>query len=485
MTPSSGPVLVWFRRDLRLSDHAALSAAAETGLEVLPFFIQDDDDLEDWHTGAASKWWLHASLESLQRDLSQQDLRLILRRGRASYVIASLVKATGASMVVWNRCYDPSTLDRDAKIKNSLRQSGCKAESFQGSVLFEPWEVRTSTDSPYRVFTPFWRACRQRSVAPALEQPRQIESFSGEWPQSDDLDSWKLQPSKPDWATGLRETWEVGENCAHERLGQFLDTAAASYKQDRDLPGLDGTSMLSPHLHFGEISPRQIWHAVDAREPNEGSETFLKEVGWREFCHQLLFHNPALPDKNLRAEFDAMPWRDDPESLALWQTGQTGYPLIDAGMRQLWQTGWMHNRVRMVVASFLSKHLLIDWRHGERWFWDTLVDADLANNSAGWQWVAGCGADAAPFFRIFNPMTQSRKFDAKGTYIRTWVPELAALSDRDIHEPWSASPAELLAAGVKLGETYPEPCVDHGAARQRALDAYKAHVSTSDNGSKD
>jgi deoxyribodipyrimidine photo-lyase len=482
VTSSDGPVLVWFRRDLRLSDHPALAHAVDTGLDVIPVFILDDDDLEDWCPGAASRWWLHASLEALQRDLASLGSRLTLRRGQVHSVIASLVESTKASGVVWNRCYDPSTLERDATLKKSLHLAGCMAESFQGSVLFEPWEIRTGSDSPYRVFTPFWRACRQKSVAVSVEMPNQLRSVAGKLPGSDDLGSWNLQPSKPDWAGGLLETWQVGESAARERLVAFLDVAGISYKQDRDLPGIDGTSMLSPHLHFGEISPRQVWHAVEAQELNEGVETFLKEVGWREFCHQLLFHNPTLPDKNLKAEFDAMPWRDDPEGQARWQQGQTGYPLIDAGMRQLWQTGWMHNRVRMVVASFLTKHLLIDWRHGERWFWDTLVDADLASNSAGWQWVAGCGADAAPFFRIFNPMTQSRKFDASGAYIRTWVPELAALSDHEIHEPWSAPPAELLAAGVELGVTYPEPCVDHAAARQRALDAYKENVSSNKSG---
>ena len=477
-----GPVLVWFRRDLRLSDNPALAHAVETELDVIPLYILDDDDLEIWRPGAASRWWLHGSLESLQRDLEKLGAKLILRRGSAHSVITSIVDATKASLVLWNRCYDPGALERDSALKTALRETGCKAQSFQGSILFEPWEVRTGSDSPYRVFTPFWRSCRQRSVAAALEEPKQLSPYSETLPRSDALKSWGLQPSRPDWAGGLREAWQVGEAAAQAGLAGFIDDAASSYKQDRDMPGVDGTSMLSPHLHFGEISPRMIWHAIEAQEPNDGMETFLKEVGWREFCHQLLFHNPTLPNRNLKTEFDAMPWRDDDEGLRRWRTGQTGYPLIDAGMRQLWQTGWMHNRVRMVVASFLTKHLLIDWRDGERWFWDTLVDADLASNSAGWQWVAGCGADAAPFFRIFNPMTQSRKFDPKGAYIRTWVPEIASLSDHDVHEPWSASPAELLAAGVELGVSYPKPWVEHAFARQRALNAYKEHVSSSNNG---
>jgi deoxyribodipyrimidine photo-lyase len=474
---SERPVLVWFRRDLRLADNPALDWAARSGRPVVPVFVLDDEDHDDWLPGAASRWWLHGSLQALHVDLRDIGSGLTLRQGQAKKVITDLAVTLDVAAVVWNRMYDPGTVERDASIKNALLERGLEAKSFQAALLFEPWDIRTKTGVPYRVFTPFWRLCRQLSVPPCSARPEHLRSVDDPLPFSESLHSWLLLPSGPDWAGGLQEQWVPGERAALRRLEAFLSGALRVYANDRDRPDRDGTSMLSPHLHFGEISPRQIWHAIQAREPGDGEETFLKEVGWREFCHQLLFNNPTLPDANLQVAFDAMPWRNDAAALERWQHGKTGYPIVDAGMRQLWQTGWMHNRVRMIVASFLTKHLLIDWRCGERWFWDTLVDADLANNSAGWQWVAGSGADASPFFRIFNPMAQSRKFDPSGAYLRRWLPELKDLSDDAIHEPWTATREDLERAGVNLGSNYPEPMVDHKSARERALEAYKTHVS--------
>ncbi|MGY9016449.1 MAG: cryptochrome/photolyase family protein, partial [Rhodospirillales bacterium] len=361
-----------------------------------------------------------------------------------------------------------------------LKDKGIEARSFNATLLREPWEVNTQKGCPYKVFTPFWRALRalgepiQPKLAPVRIQAPSI------FPQSDELKAWGLLPTAPDWAGSLRNTWKPGEEAALSRLGDFIDSAVFDYQDKRNLPGVSGTSRLSPHLHFGEISPRQIWTAVVSSalartgNPMPGSvETYLSEIAWREFSYHLLFHFPELPSEPIRNEFAYFQWRDDPEGLSAWKRGLTGFPIVDAGMRQLWATGWMHNRVRMIVASFLVKDLLIDWRIGGEWFWDTLVDADLASNSASWQWVAGCGADAAPYFRVFNPILQGAKFDPNGAYVREWVPELAKLSDRLIHAPWTAKPIELADAGIELGLDYPSPIVDHAIARVRALERYK------------
>ena len=455
----TNPTIVWFRQDLRLSDNPALHAAA--GQPLVCLYVLDDETPGDWAMGGASRWWLHHSLTALDAKLKAKGGTLILRRGKAEEIVPAIAEETGAQSVTWNRCYEPFAVARDTAIKKTLTGSGITVESFKGALLHEPWEIRTKGGHPFRVFTPFWNAMRQAAdIEKPHQAPHRMHFHDGV--QSDRLADWQLLPTKPDWAKGF--DWTPGEEQAHTALYDFLDHIAG-YKQARDRPDQDGTSWLSPHLHWGEISPRQIWHAVRARPQNEGAETFLKELGWREFCAQLLYHNPDLPAQPLDERFRKFPWRRSEKDLRAWQRGMTGIPIVDAGMRQLWQTGWMHNRVRMIVASLLIKHLGIHWRRGQEWFWDTLVDADLGSNAANWQWVAGCGADAAPYFRIFNPVLQGQKFDPKGDYVRRFVPELAGLSDRHIHKPWTAPtpPAD-----------YPAPIVDLGEGRARALDAFQA-----------
>ncbi len=465
------PVLVWFRRDLRLVDNPALAWAAGTGQPVVPFFVLDEE-AGDTALGGASRWWLHGSLKALAKALEEQGSRLVLRGGRAEAAVAALIAETGCSAVVWNRLYEPEAVARDRRIKVECRNCGVEARSFNAALLIEPWDIRTGGGSGYRVFTPFWRRCLEHGFeapgggVPHLPAPRT-------WPASDRLEDWGLRPRTPDWAAGLRETWRPGEAAARERLDRFLRGAVGRYGEGRDRPGGPGTSMLSPHLRFGEIGPRQVAAAIGSMEPGAGSDAFLRELGWREFAHHLLFHNPDMERENMRPAFDRMAWRDDPAGLERWQRGRTGYPLVDAGMRELWTTGWMHNRVRMVAASFLTRHLLIDWRAGAAWFVDTLVDGDRASNSAGWQWVAGSGVDAAPYYRIFNPVAQSRRFDGEGRYLRRWLPELAALPDAYVHAPWTAPTEVLEDAGVSLGETWPTPIVDHAVARARALEAWR------------
>ncbi len=467
------PILAWFRRDLRLTDNPAWSWAVGTGRPVVPVFVLDEEEGEQ-PIGGASRWWLHGSLQALDRALRGQGSRLILRRGAAGRAITDLVHEVGASRVVWNRLYEPAITQRDAEIEERCAEAGPETRTFPASLLFEPEEIRSGTGQPYRVFTPFWRKCVAHGFTRPVAMPPRPAAPAA-WPRSDDLESWELRCYEPDWAAGFREVWQPGEEGARKRLRAFLASAAEQYDQDRDRPGIEATSRLSPHLHFGEIGPRQA-AAAAAALPRRPREAFLRELGWREFSHQLLFHNPEMGIRNLRPEFDRMPWRDAPNDLRRWQRGGTGYPIVDAGMRELWITGWMHNRVRMLVASFLTKHLLIDWRRGADWFWDTLVDADWANNSCGWQWTAGSGADAAPYFRVFNPVAQSRRHDEAGAYLRKWLPELRRLPDRAIHAPWLAPEAVLDGSGVRLGETYPLPLVDHDVARERALDAWRTHV---------
>jgi deoxyribodipyrimidine photo-lyase len=455
------PIIVWFRQDLRLGDNPALAFAVKSGQPIVCLFVLDDATPGDWKWGGASRWWLHHSLTALDASLKKQDGRLVLRQGEAAKIVKTLVKETGADTVVWNRCYEPHAVARDKTLKAELREDGIAVQSFNGALLREPWELTTkSGGKPFRVFTPFWNALRAKGdIDKPHPAPRKMIFHHGI--KSEALEDWKLLPKKPDWSKGF--DWTPGEKAAHDALYDFLDDAAA-YKTARDLPGRDGTSRLSPHLHWGEISPRQFWHAARTRGHGEGSETFLKELGWREFCAQLLFHNPALPSKPLDERFADFPWRRGDKDFHAWTRGQTGIPIVDAGMRQLWQTGWMHNRVRMIAASFLIKHLGIHWKRGAEWFWDCLVDADLANNSANWQWVAGCGADAAPFFRIFNPVLQGEKFDPEGAYVRRFVSELKDVPDKFIHRPWEAPapPAK-----------YPVPIVDLAVGRDRALAAFK------------
>ncbi|WP_428659559.1 cryptochrome/photolyase family protein [Reyranella sp.] len=458
--------IVWFRNDLRLADNPALIAGLGSGRPVIPVFVLDEETPGIRRHGAASRWWLHHSLRALDASLRLLGSRLILRRGAAEHVIGELARECDASAVYWSRAYDPGTRNRDARIKQTFEKRGIAADGLKANLLFEPWEVKTSSGGPYRVFSAFWRACRtMRAPAAPLPAPRTLPA-PGLWPSSDDLAAWRLLPTAPDWAGGLGATWTPGEAAAITRLADFLDDALVHYRQGRDVPSTKATSRLSPHLAFGEISPRQIWRAAATRGHSAPSEKFLAELGWREFGYGLLFQSDDLAQRNFRPEFDGFPWLDGDEALEAWRQGRTGYPIVDAGMRELWTTGWMHNRVRMITASFLTKDLLIDWRIGERWFWDTLVDADPASNPMNWQWVAGCGADAAPYFRIFNPTLQGEKFDPNGDYVRRWVPELASLPAETIHRPWAADQAIP-------PEIYPAPIIDHAAARQRALQALR------------
>jgi deoxyribodipyrimidine photo-lyase len=474
-TDGSDAVLLWFRHDLRLADHAALHAAIATGRKVLPVFVLDDAAAEAWAPGGASRWWLHHSLTALQKSLQALGVPLVLRRGRALEEIPRLAREAGAAAVHVGAAVEPWARQTDRALAEALHADGVALHRHRTTMLFNPDQIRTQTGGVYGVYTPFSRACfAAGGPKPPLAPPAKIAGAAPT--KSDRLDDWGLLPETPDWAGGLRAVWTPGEAGAQARLRAFLKDGLARYDARRNLPGVDGTSMLSPHLHFGELSGPTAWHAAvgEAQDRGKGLETFLRELLWREFSIYLLWHHPDLPEAPLRAEFARMPWRDDAAGLRAWQRGQTGVPIVDAGMRQLWQTGWMHNRVRMVTASFLVKHLLIPWQAGEAWFWDTLVDADLAANSASWQWVSGSGADAAPYFRVFNPVLQGRKFDADGDYVRRHVPELAKLDAAHIHAPWEAPEPVLQAAGVVLGKTYPRPIVDLAEGRARALAAYAA-----------
>ncbi|HVZ63246.1 MAG TPA: deoxyribodipyrimidine photo-lyase [Lacunisphaera sp.] len=471
--------IVWFRQDLRLNDNPALAAAMKRGEAVVPLFVWDEPGAADERPGAASRWWLHHSLVSLDAALRERGSRLIIAREPAANTLERLVRESGATAVHWNRCYEPGAIARDTKIKAQLKAAGVEALSFNSALLHEPHEVRNKSGHPFRVFTPFWRHCLSRPKAGPVKLPAGPVTAPARWPASRTLDELELLP-RLSWADGLASTWQPGEAAAQKRLKNFVDGAMAGYATERDRPAVDGTSALSPHLHFGEIGPRQVWSAVRALSDdsgvfplNTGVQIFLTELGWREFAHHVLFHFPETVRRPMRPEFEAFPWRRNPAELRAWQRGRTGYPIVDAGMRQLWATGWMHNRVRMIVASFLVKHLRLRWQDGAAWFWDTLVDADLANNTLGWQWTAGCGADAAPFFRIFNPILQGAKFDPAGDYVRRWVPELANLSAKHVHRPWEAPGEILQAAGVRLGADYPQPMVDHAEARATAMAGFR------------
>ncbi|WP_298914365.1 deoxyribodipyrimidine photo-lyase [uncultured Algimonas sp.] len=468
MTDTS-PSIVWFRDDRRLSDHPALHAAVERGGPLVLLFVLEDD--ADRVHGGARGVWLHHSLAALAADIEDRGGRLALRRGPAADVIDALVEETGAGALFFNRRYHEPDRKREAAIQERLRERGLSVESFKGNLLVEPWEVETKSGTPYRVFTPFWRRAKEgMDVGEPLPAPDRLDSVGGNL-GSDDLDDWELLPTDPDWGSKMMDHHTPGEAGAKARLADFLDGPIEDYAKGRDRPDKDLTSKLSPHFAHGEISPRAVW---DACKDNEyTSRKFLTEIGWREFSYTLLYYNPQLATRNFADGYDAMAWDHDEQAFEAWTKGRTGYPFVDAGMRQLWATGWMHNRVRMVVASFLIKHLMIDWRDGEDWFWDTLLEADLASNAASWQWVAGTGADAAPYFRVFNPFGQGEKFDPNGDYVRRWVPELKDLPDAYIHQPWMAPEDVLADAGVSLGETYPEPIVEHGAARERVLAAYK------------
>jgi deoxyribodipyrimidine photo-lyase len=469
-------VIIWLRRDLRLADNPALHLALARGEHPVPLYIHAPTEEHPWAPGAASRWWLHQSLASLDRRLQALGSGLILGDGDSLECLRATARAVGAKAIYWNRLYDPALVARDARIKQALRGDGLRCESLKAHVLFEPWELATGTREPYRVFTAFWR-----KAAPGLGHEAPLPAPTSLPPLPDGLSSLPLDAlgllPRIAWDSGLAAAWEVGEPAALARLERFIDRALAGYARGRDLPGVAGTSGLSPHLHLGEISPCQVLETLARRVPwglAGVAEPFVRELGWREFAHHLLYHFPRTPDEPLDRRFTAFPWRTEGADvlLAAWQRGRTGIPLVDAGMGELWHTGWMHNRVRMVVAALLTKHLRLPWQAGARWFWDTLVDADLAANTLGWQWSAGCGADAAPYFRVFNPVRQGERFDSKGDYVRRWCPELATLPDRWVHQPWTAPASLLRAAGVDLGHSYPAPVVDLAESRREALTAW-------------
>lgn len=479
----TAPAIVWFRDDLRLADNPALYAAA--GRPVIALFVQDEESDGLRPLGGAARWWLHGALGALDEALRARGGRLLILHGAAAATIERLAVEIGAGAVYWNRRYGPAERRVDAGVKSALKSRGIAAQSFNGQLLREPWTVATQSGAPYRIFTAYWRAARkQDDPLRPLAAPDALDFHPV--PQraaahAIDLADLALEPLAPDWAAGLRAVWRRGEAAGRSRLEDFLSSGLSNYAAARDRMGVAGTSLLSPYLRFGNLSARQVWHAATAvslaqaeRIDGRHLDTFLAELGWREFWYHLLYHEPDLAQRNLRPAFDAMPWRHDPQGLHAWQHGLTGYPIVDAGMRQLWTTGWMHNRVRMIAASFLVKDLLIDWRAGEAWFWDTLVDADPASNPGNWQWVTGSGTDAAPYFRIFNPTLQGEKFDPEGDYVRRWIPELAHLPASLIHRPWTAG-AEPLAGAVASGaKPHPPPIVEHDAAGRRALEAWRA-----------
>lgn len=470
------PAIVWFREDLRLMDNPALLAATCSGKPLVLLYIHDEQSKGLRQHGGASKWWLDKSLRALAQDIEDMGCQLTLRSGKARSVLDDIVEETGAAAVFWNRRYEKAERELDTKIKERLKDRGIEVNSCNARLLNEPWKIQTGSGGYYKVFTPYWKAVTS-SYSPRPDHGRPTR-LQGPKVKSEQLEGWGLHPTRPDWSTGFNRQWNPGEAGAHARLDAFLSEGIHGYKDDRNRPDLsDSTSSLSPHLRFGEIGPAQIWRATKARMEagkitEKDGNTFLSEIGWREFSYTLLYYTERLATENYNQAFDHMPWQYDKDAYSAWTQGQTGYPIVDAGMRQLRQTGWMHNRVRMVVASFLTKHLLMPWQRGEEWFWDTLVDADPASNPASWQWVAGSGADAAPYFRIFNPITQGEKFDQTGGYVRQYCPELKDLPLKYLHSPWTADAETLAKAGVTLGETYPKPLVKHANARERALDAY-------------
>ena len=473
----TAPVIYWFRQDLRTTDLPALNAAAATGQPLVACYILDDESPGQWQSGGASRWWLHHSLCALAEELRELGATLLIRRGPARREIPALAKETGASAVYCSRSYEPwaATLEND--LHRELDREHVALKRYGGTLLFEPEQIANLSGKPFRVFTPFWKSCRRQTPPDAPQPLAHKPLFHSAALDGLEPEALALLPREPDWAAHWGELWQPGSKGAQHSLARFLKGAIEDYDESRNHPMRDATSRLSPHLHFGEVSPRQVWHAICqhcAGQPGleHQRDKFLSELGWREFSHHLMHHFPTINDHPFKPQFEAFPWLGVPANLTAWQQGLTGYPIVDAGMRELWHTGYMHNRVRMITASFLTKHLLLPWQAGQRWFWDTLVDADLANNSCSWQWVAGSGADASPYFRIFNPTLQGIKFDADGDYVRHWVPELAAMPAKYIHEP-SVAPAQVLEqAQVILGKHYPQPIVNHKAAREAALTAY-------------
>lgn len=463
--------ICWFRQDLRVNDNLALLAAAKSDF-VLPIYILDNKNSGKYKFGEASNFWLHYSLKSLNKTLDQ---KLSIYQGNPLDIIKNIIKNFNIDSVYWNRCYEKWQIDRDIKIKKYLINNNIKVETFNGTLLWEPWTIKKSDGTPYKVFTPFYRkGCLQADSPrkPILNNIKKIE-YIFDNKNSKKIEDLNLLPNIT-WHKKILKYWQIGEKGALKVFSDFIENKINNYKDGRDIPSLESVSRLSPYLRFGEISVNQIWYGIKQVGDNINIDHFCSELGWREFSYSQLFYNPELAIKNLQKKFDNFPWKNSKKLLIAWQQGLTGIPMVDAGMRELWETGYMHNRVRMIVGSFLVKNLRLHWHHGERWFWDTLVDADLANNSASWQWVAGCGADAAPYFRIFNPVTQGQKFDSKGLYIRKYVPEIKNLPDKYICNPWEAPNNILEKSGVKLGEDYPFPIVDLKKSRQEALDAFKS-----------
>ncbi len=458
--------IVWFRRDLRLSDNPALAIAAARHDRLLPVYIHAPDEEAPWRPGAASRCWLHQALADLDAQLGG---RLLLRQGDTLANLLELIERAGADAVYWNRLYEPAAIARDRLIKQALRERGVHVQSANAALLFEPWEVQKKAGGPFRVFTPFWKQLLRCGLPSADAAMPGVAWRSRRGLDGLRLDALELLP-RVRWDDGLSAAWTPTRAAAEGRLDEFTASGLRHYASGRDRPDRDDVSRLSPYLHFGQLGPRELVSACGGERID--ASAFLRELGWREFAHHLLFHFPQTADAPLDRRFEVFPWRDDASALDAWRRGRTGVPMVDAGMRQLWATGWMHNRVRMIVASFLTKNLLLSWQHGARWFWDTLVDADLAANTLGWQWTAGCGADAAPYFRVFNPVAQGQRFDPHGDYVRQWLPELSALPNEWLHRPWDASGAQLDAAGVVLGRDYPRPLVDLKASRVRALDAW-------------
>lgn len=473
------PVIFWYRQDLRTYDLPALAAAIETGRPIIPCYIHDDAAPGPWAPGAASRWWLHHSLLSLTDELEQSGGRLILRQGDTLPALRDLALECGADLVLCTRRYEPWAAQQEQELFTGLGEHDILLKRYGGSLLFEPGRILNQSGQPFKVFTPFWRNCRSQAEPPTPLETSEGSVWADSSVDSEALAHWDLCPTSPDWAAEWLSLWTPGTAGARGNLSAFLAGPVEHYDEARNHPARQATTRLSPHLHFGEISPREVWHAArqlatGAPDHSEQVDKFLSELGWREFSHHLLYHFPHIPEEPFKPKFRHFPWLGSDDNFRAWTRGHTGYPMVDAGMRELWRTGFMHNRVRMITASFLTKHLLIPWQAGARWFWDTLLDADLANNSSGWQWVAGSGADASPYFRIFNPVTQGQKFDGDGSYVRRWVPELAGLPDRFLHRPWEAPPEILEQAGVSLGSTYPEPMVQHQAARESALAAYNS-----------
>ena len=466
--------IMWFRQDLRLSDNPALDAAVKQNISILPIYILDDNNAKNHKIGAASRFWLHHSLLSLNKSL---DNHLSLYQGDPLSILSHISTYYDIQQIFWNRCYEPWRITRDTALKKALEDKNIIVNSYNASLLWEPWHIKKDDGTPYKVFTPFYRkgclnahAPRQPIAAPVNALKTMVIKDNNHSMAIDDL---CLLP-KNRWDITVKLHWDIGEKGAQKRLSKFMQQGIKDYKEGRNIPAKDNVSRLSPHLHFGEISPHQLWHTAKIAGDDKNIDHFCSELGWREFSYSQLYFNPDLPTKNLQPKFDYFSWVTNKDYLKAWQKGQTGIPIVDAGMRELWQTGYMHNRVRMIVGSFLVKNLLIHWHHGEQWFWDCLVDADLANNSASWQWVAGCGADAAPYFRIFNPITQGQKFDTEGQYTKKFVPELKNMPIKYLFNPWEAPNDILKDSAIILGKHYPYPIIDLKISREKALNAFQA-----------